>query len=107
MAQGRSDAADVLNWDYLCEIAELVEKPRNWREGARRFAYRFTSTADIEAQNRMLTDLLINATANQSVDAAEDVVEALADSLGTPHTLLRDYAKQIGVRLKRVAGEAE
>ncbi len=51
MTKQKLDAIDVVNWEYLCQIAEYVEHPRGWREGARRFAYRFRSTADTEKQN--------------------------------------------------------
>ena len=101
------DAGDVLNWDYLCEIAEWIEKPKDWKQGARHFAYRFTSTGDAAKQNVMLSDLLLNATANQSIEAAEDVIESLSTSLNTDMSLLREFAKQCGIKLKKASEEAQ
>lgn len=49
----------------------------------------------------MLTDLLTNATVHQSAEAAEEVIAALAYSLNANVQALREYAKQIGIKLKR------
>jgi hypothetical protein len=96
------DAVDVLDWDYLCKISEFVEHPKDWnRGGVQRFAHRFTSVSEVEAQNAMLADLLNNATHLQSLEAAEEVIKALAKSLHADRGKLREFAKSIGVRLKR------
>ena len=101
MPESTLDAADILDWDYMCEISELVEYPKNWSDGAKRFAYRFTSCGDVEGQNTMLADLLFNATYKQSTEAAEEVIDALCKSLGADREKLRGFARQIGIKLKR------
>jgi hypothetical protein len=101
MPETTLDAADVLDWNHLCNIAEHVEAPKNWNDGAKRFAYWFTSSGDVAAQNTMLTDLLLNATYKQSPEAAEEVIGAMCTSLGANREKLRGFAKQIGIKLKR------
>lgn len=101
MPENTLDAADILDWGHLCEIAELVEAPKNWNDGAKRFAYRFTSSADVAAQNTMLTDLLLNATYKQSSETAEEVIRVMCSSLSADREKLREFAKQIGIKLKR------
>jgi hypothetical protein len=85
----------------LCEIGELVEKPRTWSDGAKRFAYRFTSCGDVAGQNTMLADLLWNATYKQSQEATEEVINALCISLHADREKLRGFAKKLGIKLKR------
>jgi hypothetical protein len=101
MPENMLDAADILDWDYMCKISELVERPKNWSDGAKRFAYRFTSCGDVEGQNRMLADLLLNATYKQSVEAAEEVINALCISLRADREKLREFAKRLGIKLKQ------
>jgi hypothetical protein len=96
------DAVDVLDWDYLCKISEFVERPRDWNNGGiQRFAHRFTSATDADAQNAMLSDLLNNATYLQSPETAEDIIDVLSKSLHAHKDKLREFAKGIGIRLKR------
>jgi hypothetical protein len=99
--QDKLDAADILDWDYMCQIGEFVEAPRNWNEGAKRFAHRFTSVASVEAQNTMLADLLRNATYLQSPETAEEIVATLSNSLHANEEQLREFAKTIGIKLKK------
>lgn len=99
--QAKLDAADILDWDYMCKIAEFVEKPKDWNDGAKRFAHRFTSVGGVEAQNTMLADLLGHATYLQSPEGAEEVIDALSKSLRADKEQLREFAKGIGIRLKR------
>ena len=101
MSENRLDAADVLDWDHMCGIAEFVQRPKNWEDGAKRFAYLFTSCGNVTAQNTMLADLLINATFKQSRETAEDVINAVCGSLGADRMKLREFARQIGIKLER------
>ncbi len=96
------DAADVLNWDYLVEIAEYVEGKAGtpWM-ALKGFAYAFTSTAKEEIRNQMLRDLLFNATCRGSKDDAEELVARLAYHLKSDHGLLRQFAKERGINLKK------
>jgi hypothetical protein len=99
---GSLAAADVLNWDYLVRIAEYVEgRVTSPTKALAGFAYAFTSTADEGIQNQMLIDLLRNATDHCSRDAAEEFIERLAILLQSDHKLLRQFARENGVRLKR------
>jgi hypothetical protein len=95
------DASEILNWDYLCEIAEFVETPRNWNDGVKRFAYSFTSTASKDTRNTMLSDLLINATYKQSLMTTEYIIDTLAKSLHVNKLILREFASGVGIKQKR------
>lgn len=64
MSENRLDAADVLDWDHMCGIAEFVQRPKN-RE------------------------------------TAEDVINAVCGSLGADRMKLREFARQIGIKLER------
>lgn len=101
MPESKLDAADVLDWDHMCRIAEFVERPRNWNDGAKRFAYLFTSCGNVTTQNTMLADLLMNATYKQSRETAEAVINAACSSLGADRKKLREFAGQIGIKLER------
>ena len=105
MSGEKLDAADVLNWEYMVQIGEQIQSPKSWREGARRFAYLFVSTGDRQAQNTMLADLLSRATDGQSTETVEEILEALALSLHANRSLLKEYAKQIGIRVRRQSSE--
>jgi hypothetical protein len=97
-------SADVLNWDYLCEISQYVdpsEAARNLQDALAVFAYAFTSTADPDVQDRLLRDLLVRATFAHSADSAEEIVRLLARRTRSDLRLLRQFARQCGIRLKR------
>jgi hypothetical protein len=95
------DASEVLDWNYLCEIAEFVETPKNWNEGVKRFAYSFTSTPSREARNTVLSDLLINAAFKQSTTTTEYIIETLAKSLHVNKLTLKEFASGVGIKVKR------
>ena len=95
------NAIDFIDWNYLCSIAELIERPRNLTEATRLFAYDFTSTPSEENQNTMLREWLERATYLQSPATTEEVVAALAYALRCPLEPLREFAKANGIRLKR------
>ncbi|GEM_PF-6058429 len=96
------DAVDVLNWDYLVEMGEYVEgKAKTPEMALKGFAYAFTSTASEELRNQMLRDILFNATCRGSKDAAEEFVTWLADLLKSDRQLVRQFAKERGINLKR------
>jgi hypothetical protein len=98
-------ASDVLNWDYLVKIANRSQEDAKFLdEGLATFAYNFTSTADDDNRNALPTDLMHNATDQQSKDTAEKIVELLAFRLQTDLQKLRQFGKENGVRLKRGGG---
>jgi hypothetical protein len=98
-------ACDVLNFDYLAKIADKSEEDAEvLDEGLATFAYNFTSTADEGNRDTLLANLMSNATAHQSKDTAEKIVELLARRLQTDHQKLREFGKENGVRLKRGSG---
>jgi hypothetical protein len=101
MYKKNPDAVDALDWDYLCQIGEFIEQPTNWKDGAKRFAHRFTSSSSVEEQNTMLSDLLHNATDLQSAEAAEEVINELCGSLHANKENLREFARVLGIKLKR------
>lgn len=94
-------ASDVLNWNYMVEIGEKPEgmAKKNLAVGLKEFAYDFTSTASEDVRDQLLTDIIKNATYNQSRETAEGVIKALAAGLQSDRKDLRRFAKQIGVRL--------
>jgi len=49
----------------------------------------------------MLIDFLKNGTDNVSRDSAEEFVKGVADRLRSDRELLRTFAKENGIRLKR------
>jgi len=102
MADKKLDAIDVVNWDYFVEIAECpTERPRTADEAAKGFAYAFTSTADEEIRNQMLLDILKNGTRTGSVYSCEDFIRNAAGIFHCDSKLLRRFAKEGGIRLRR------
>ncbi len=97
------EAVDVLNWDYLAEIGEFFEPGHELTaaEAIRAFAYSFVSTASDEARDAMLTQILLNATRWSSAEKNEEYIVWLARMLKSDLGLLRSFARQVGVRLKR------
>lgn len=93
-------ACDVLNWDYLVAIAEKAEGQRKTLDAVLKdFAYDFTSTADEDVRDEMLRNILKNATDNTSRKAAEEFIKNAANRFQCDHKLLREFAKEAGVRL--------
>src|SRR5579859_899334 len=103
MGEPKIDAADIFDWDRLCEMAAYMElnEVRTFMDAVRMFAYAFTSTARVDDQNTLLADWIRNATHLQSRETAEAVLAALAEQAYGDLDLLRDFAKQNGVRLRR------
>jgi len=103
MMDPKKRAADILDWERMCSLAEYVEpsRVRRWEEALKMFAYAFTSTADAERQDQLLGELLRNATVHTCVASAEEVVAKLAKDTNSDVVLLREFAKQCGVRLRR------
>lgn len=94
-------ASDVLNWEHLVAISEKPEgRAENFDMAMRHFAYSFTSTADQDRRDTMLSDMLRNATDHHSKESAEDVVKTLATKLNCDRKELRKFARQCGVRLQ-------
>ena len=103
MESEKIHAVDILDWDYLCGIAEHLEpgELRTWTQGIRYFADQFTSTGNVEQQDRLLRDLLRHSTAHSTVETAAIVVVALARDTHTDREQLRRFAKQRGIRQRR------
>jgi hypothetical protein len=93
-------ACDVLNWDYLVEIAEKAQGQRKTLDaGLKDFAYDFTSTADEDVRDEMLKNILKNGTDNTSRTAAEEFIKNAAIRFRCERKLLREFAREAGVRL--------
>lgn len=105
MKKPKLDAVDVLNWEYLVEISEHTEADENGRasfdEALRGFAYSFTSTASEDNRNEMLRDILHNATCRNAKDTNEIFIAELSQILKCDYGLLRQFAKERGINLKR------
>jgi hypothetical protein len=93
-------ASEVLNWDYLVEIAEKAQGKRKTLDAVLKdFAYDFTSTADEDRRDEMLKNILKNATENTSRMAAEEFIKNAAIRFHCERKLLREFAKEAGIRL--------
>lgn len=103
MAQEKINALDVFDWDYLCKIGvnHSRHEIRTLQHAVEVFAYQLTSMQDQEQQNRLLSCWIQNATFLQSTTTAEEVLSALARYTRANLEVLRRFAKQNGVRLKR------
>ena len=103
MAQGNIAAVDIFDWRYLVQIGVHLEQEEieNLDQAVQVFAYAFTSLDQTEDQNRLLAEWLQDATYLQSPETAEEIMLALAERTRGNLDLLRQFAKQNGVRLKR------
>ena len=103
MAEVRVDAVDILDWNYLVQIGVYLDRNeiKTLHQAIQVFAYAFTSIGDTESQNRLLAEWIQNATYLQSTETAEEILHALADYSRADLDLLRKFAKQNGVRLRR------
>jgi hypothetical protein len=100
--KNKLDAIDILNWDYLVKIGEFIEPDDlTAPEAIRAFAYSFVSTASDEVRQAMLTSILVNSTRWCTTETNEEYVAWLARMLKSDLKLLRDFARQVGVRLRR------
>jgi hypothetical protein len=97
-------AIDVLNWDYLVSLSELFdpsEKIKTADHALRAFAYSFVSTANNDHRDGMLAAILTNATRWNSSGPNETYVRWLSQMLDSDLDLLRNFAKQVSVSLRR------
>lgn len=98
------DAVSVLNWDHLCKIAEPLDddlKAYTSEQAQKAFAYGFISTADDEIRNSMLVSILKNACTGMSAETNEEFVARLTTLFQCDLQLLRQFAKENGIKLKR------
>ena len=103
MAQNMIDAADIFDWDHLVRIGTYLENSQilTLNDAIRAFAYGFTSLANLADQNRLLAEWIQRATHLQSRATAEEILAVLANHGHGNLELLRRFAKQNGVRLKK------
>jgi len=109
--QEQLHAIDVVNWDYLCGLSEnfdpnaleeeLCHRKITFEDGLRVFAYDFTSTANEDIRDRMLRDVLRNATQSHSSESASLVISTFAKALNSEVALFMEFAKQCGIKLPR------
>jgi hypothetical protein len=97
------DAADIFDWNHLVAIGTISElsQVQNFADASRFFAYIFTSAAKIEDQNRLLADWLRDATYLQSADTTEEILAKVAEHMRGNLDLLRSFARQNGIRIRR------
>jgi len=102
----RLNAVDVLNCEYLREIAydHGLAYTTDFNRALEIFAHAFIQAGNVADQNTMLTQLLSDSTFGQSTDANEETVAYLANFLRTSPILLREFAKQEGIRLRTKFG---
>lgn len=99
----RIDAADIFDWEHLAEVGEKLDlgEIRTLTDAVRLFAYDFTSASKTEHQNAILADWIRRATHLQSAETAEDVLKCLALYTKGDLKLLRRFARENGVRIRR------
>jgi|SRR5580692_10443583 hypothetical protein len=98
------NAVDVVNLDYLRSIAQPHESTvwtTDFERALEIFAFNFLSVPDIDSQDAVLRILLENATFGQSAESNEDTIQTFAYFIRTHPYLLRAFAKQEGILLKR------
>jgi hypothetical protein len=97
-------AVDVLDWEYLCSIAnehaDLVWTT-DIRTAVERFAFDFTQAADDDDRDEILTRLLQLMTFGHSAETNEGTIAQFARFLCADVGLVRAYGKQQGIRLTR------
>jgi hypothetical protein len=96
-------ASDVIgDWDYLVQMADPdAHNAQTLGQALRIVANALVSTANEETRDGILLDPIKNATANQSVETTEEILQTLAVRLRLDHQKLRKFAKQNGIRIKR------
>ncbi len=97
------NAADIFDWDHLVQIGAYLERNeiRTLEDAIKVFAYAFTSLANVADQDRLLAEWIQRATHFQSRNTSEEILAALASHAHGDLELLRKFAKQYGIRLKR------
>jgi hypothetical protein len=98
------NAIDVVDVEYLRSVARdpgRIVWTTDIQSAIAVFAYNFLEAPDTEAQNEVLRILLENATFGHSTDSNEDTIAYFAEYICTHRHLLRTFAKQEGIRLKR------
>ncbi len=103
MEQKKVDAVEIFDWNYLVEIGTISDpgEVQDFADGIRLFAYIFTSAAKVEHQNQLLADWLRDATYLQSAETAEEILARVAENMRGNLELLRRFARQNGVRIRR------
>lgn len=103
MAQ-KLNAIDVLNWEYLCRVADAHSElayTTDIQRAIEKFAFAFTQATDVDDQNEVLTQLLEDATFGNSAAANDEVLDWFAEFLCTDRRLLREFARQQGIRISK------
>jgi hypothetical protein len=98
------NAIDVVDVEYLHSIARDpggIVWTTDIETAMTVFAYSFLEAPDVESQNEVLRLLLEHATFGTSTETNEDTIAHFADFFCLHRQLLRTFAKQEGIRLKR------
>jgi hypothetical protein len=96
-------ACEVLNWDRLVELSQYID-PDQVRQTTEVFAvsaYAITQTADEDVRDRLLTDILVRAAYGSRPENNQRFLVLLAEKTKSDLELLRRFAKQVGVQLKK------
>jgi hypothetical protein len=97
-------AYDVLNWDYLVELSCNYDPdaPRSLTAALAKLAYDLTQTGDEEIRSLELSEFLHALTDHTSTAAAEEMLACVAMHLRCELKKMREFAKENGVKLKRL-----
>ena len=99
------DACDALNWDYLTELSVSydpdIARP-TFSQALAKLAYDLTQTGNEDIRNQQFSEFLHALTDQTSTDSTEAVLDCLAKNLRCDIKKIRRFAKENGVKLKRL-----
>ncbi len=96
------NAIEVLNWEYMVQIAQShnhLVYTTDLKRALAKFAFELTQAEETTYQNDILRSLLIRMTYGHSKEKNREVIEDLAEKFCTQAYLLIEFAKQEGIRV--------
>jgi hypothetical protein len=101
----RLRACDVLNWEYLVELSAKydpdIARP-TLLDALAKLAYDLTQSGSEDIRDQQLDEFLHRLTDNTSTDSTEQMLECMAGYLRCDPRKMRQFAKESGVKLKRL-----
>ncbi len=98
-------ACDVLNWEYLVELSVRydpdIARP-TLLDALAKLAYDLTQSESEDIRDQQLNEFFHRLTDNTSTDSTEQVLECVARCLRCDPKKVRQFAKEKGVKLKRL-----
>lgn len=93
------NAIDVVDWEYLCKIANPHDLAYSTdpQRALEIFAFQLTHAEDAEHQNEVLRKLILRMTSGHTKETNRQVMVYLAGKCRANAQLLTEFAKQEGV----------